>query len=165
MYSLPVKKVVTDPLSSHSLYLLTLSLCCSLSPHIARIPVWLLLAAAAAITYMLASLHWNLARPKTWVLWPLVVMCVIGVSVHYGKIFGRDAGVSLLVVMLSLKLLETHRHRDGMVMIGLVYFSVMTHFLYDQTIPLLFFMLFAVAINTLALITLNEITAHIAISR
>lgn len=153
---LTAKENIPDPLSSHSLYLLTLSLCLSLSPHVTRIPLWLSLAAASAVAYMLASLYWNLARPKTWILWLLVSVSLIGVTVHYGKLFGRDAGVSLLVVMLSLKLLETRRHRDGMVIAGLIYFSVMTHFLYDQTIPLFLYMLCAVALNTLALITLNE---------
>lgn len=156
------KENLSDTLSSQSLYLLTLSLCLSLSPHIVRIPVWLSLVAVSAVAYMLSSLYWNLARPKTWMLWLLVSACLIGVTAHYGKLFGRDAGVGLLVVMLSLKLLETRSHRDGMIIAGLIYFSVMTHFLYDQTIPLFLFMLCAVAINTLALITLNESAVHAA---
>lgn len=165
MQALPARDAAADAPSRHSLYLLTLSLCLSLSPHIAHIPAWLLLVAGAAIFYMLLSLYRNLARPKTWLLWLLVSICVTGVGMHYGKIFGRDSGVSLLVAMLSLKLLETRRYRDGMVMAGLIYFSVMTHFLYDQTIPLLFFMLLAVTVNTLALITLNETSARIAMRR
>jgi transglutaminase-like putative cysteine protease len=152
-----------EPLSPYPLSWLTLALCLSLLPHIARIPIWLSLTAAAAVIYMLLTLYWKLPRPKTWILWILVLMCVIGVGAYYGKLLGRDSGVSLLVVMLSLKLLETRRHRDGMVIIGLIYFSIMTHFLYDQTIPLFFFMLLAVAVNTLALIALNENTARIAI--
>jgi transglutaminase-like putative cysteine protease len=165
MQTLPARNTVTDLLSPHSLYLLTLSLCLSLAPHMTRVPAWLLLAAGAAVVYMLVSLYRNLARPKTWLLWLLVSICVAAVGVHYGKIFGRDSGVSLLVAMLSLKLLETCRHRDGMVMAGLIYFSVMTHFLYNQTIPLLLFMLLAVAVNTLALISLNETTVRIAMRR
>lgn len=162
---MPAKEIIPDPLSIHSLYLLTLSLCLSLSPHIARIPVWLSVAAISAVLYMLASLYWKLPRVRTWVLWLLVSMCLITVTAHYGKLFGRDSGVSLLVIMLSLKLLETRRRRDGMVMVGLIYFNVMTHFLYDQTIPLFFFMLCAVAVNTLALITLNETGVPMAPAR
>jgi protein-glutamine gamma-glutamyltransferase len=163
MFWSSAKKPDSDLLNSHSLFWLTCALCLSLLPHIARIPIWLSLIATASILYMLSSLYWNLARPKIWVLWLLVSICVIAVAAHYGRLFSRDAGVSLLVLMLSLKLLETRRHRDGMVMSGLLYFSVITHFLYDQSIPLAFFMLLAVAINTFALITLNESTARIAI--
>jgi protein-glutamine gamma-glutamyltransferase len=161
----PAIKIIPDPLSLRSLYLLTLALCLSLSPHIVRVPTWLSLTAASAVLYMLASLYWNLSRPKTWMLWLLVSICLIGVTLHHGRLFSRDAGVSLLVVMLSLKLLETRRHRDGMVMAGLLYFSVITHFLYDQTIPLLLFMLCAVSMNTLALITLNENSVQISLRR
>jgi protein-glutamine gamma-glutamyltransferase len=161
MYRLHTNSTDPRPLNSHALSWLTLSLCLSLLPHIPRIPMWLSLTAVAAVLYMLSSLYLNLARPKMWILWLLTAFCLIGVTAHYGKPFGRDAGVSLLVVMLSLKLLETRRHRDGMVMIGLIFFSIMTHFLFDQTIPLAFFMLLAVAVNTLALITLNENTIRI----
>src|SRR5687767_11795053 len=163
MYPLRANQADPRPLNSHALSWLTLSLCLSLMPHIARIPIWLSLTAVVAVLYMLSSLYLKLARPKMWILWLLTALCLIGVTAHYGKPFGRDAGVSLLVVMLALKLLETRRHRDGMVMVGLIFFSIMTHFLFNQTIPLAFFMLLAVAINTIALITLNENTTRIGL--
>lgn len=165
MSRLSAKKPETHPLSAYCLAWLTLSLGISLFPHIARIPVWLTLVAVASAIYLLSILYWNLARPKIWVLWLLALTCLIGITAHYGRIFGRDAGVSMLVMLLSLKLLETRRYRDGMVMIGLIYFTIITHFLYDQSIPLVFFMLLAVAVNTIALITLNESTKRIAITR
>ena len=42
----------------------------------------------------------------------LVVVGVFGVYLTYRTIFGRDAGVTLLVLFLSLKLLETRTERD-----------------------------------------------------
>ncbi|HEY3487488.1 MAG TPA: DUF3488 and transglutaminase-like domain-containing protein [Gammaproteobacteria bacterium] len=156
------QKSVPDLLTPSSILWLIIALSLSILPHIVRIPMWLSLAAVCSIGYRLSGISRETPKPSAWILWPLVLACLFCVTTYYGKFFGRDAGVSLLIIMLSLKLQETRTHRDGMVLIGLVYFGVITHFLYDQTIPLFCFMLCAVAVNTFALITLNEGQMQIA---
>jgi hypothetical protein len=47
---------------------------------------------------------------------------------------GREAGVSMLVVLLALKTLELRARRDAMVLFFLGFFVVLTHFLSSQTL-------------------------------
>ena len=67
-------------------------------------------------------------------LYEVITVATIGIYLNYRTIFGRDAGVALLVVMLGLKLLEMRTLRDAMLLIFLGYFLVITHFLYSQSI-------------------------------
>jgi transglutaminase-like putative cysteine protease len=64
--------------------------------------------------------------------------------------------------MLFLKLFETRTYRDGMVMITLSYFVIITNFFYTQNIPTAIYMLFVVAYITMALISLNVGTAAVS---
>ena len=59
----------------------------------------------------------------------------------YQRIFGREAGVTLLVLMAALKLLEMRSQRDVVLSIYLGFFLVMTNFLFSQTIPMGLYML------------------------
>ena len=74
---------------------------------------------------------------------------------NYRTIFGRDAGVALLVVMLALKLLETRVLRDAMLLIFLGYFLVVTNFLYSQTIPTALYMLACTWVITATMVGLH----------
>jgi len=64
--------------------------------------------------------------------------------------------VALLVVMLALKLLETRVLRDGILLIFLGYFLVITNFLYSQTIPTALYMLVCVWVITATMIGLHH---------
>jgi hypothetical protein len=64
-------------------------------PHISQLPVWLSLLAACVIACTLAM---GRSRPlvlRNWLLWPMVLFCIIGVIAHYRRLFGLDAGVGL----------------------------------------------------------------------
>jgi transglutaminase-like putative cysteine protease len=84
------------------------------------------------------------------------VAATIGVFLSYRTIFGRDAGVALLVVMLGLKLLETRTWRDAMLMSFLGYFLVITNFLYSQTIGTGLYMLACTVFITATMVSLNH---------
>ena len=104
------------------------------------------------IVFLLTAFGFGLAA-RTVGLPPLVGYLVAGFvlnsfGVAGGDILARisDAGVTLLVVMAMLKLLETRRPRDAFALIFLCYFLVITNFLYRQT-PLLAVYMFATAIT------------------
>jgi transglutaminase-like putative cysteine protease len=61
-------------------------------------------------------------------------MAGLGVALSYRGIFGRDANVALLAVMLSLKLMETHTRRDYILLIFAGLFLTSTAFLFTQTL-------------------------------
>lgn len=111
------------------------------APHLLRMPVWisLLVLAIAAGRLLQLRLH---ARPVSkWLLALIAIAATGGILMQYRTLFGRDAGVALLVVMLSLKLLETRTQRDGMLLGFLGCFLLVTNFLHSQTIPTAVYML------------------------
>jgi len=74
---------------------------------------------------------------------------------QYGTLLGRNAGVTLLVVMLALKLLEVKQPRDAVMIVFTSYFLVITNFLFTQT-PLIAVYMFASTVLITA--TLSAIT-------
>ena len=49
-------------------------------------------------------------------------------------LLGRDAGVTLIVVLLALKTLELRARRDAFVVFFLSFFTLLTHFFYSQSL-------------------------------
>ena len=113
---------------------LLISLAVVLGTHIPNLPVWVIVASVGFGTwrYLLDRYQW--AMPKIWALLPITLIICVGIIVTFKGFFGRDASLSLLVVMCSLKLLETKTLRDYMLVIVLAYFLVGNLFLFNQTI-------------------------------
>ena len=79
-----------------------------------------------------------------------------GVFLKYGTLLGRNAGVALLVIMATLKLLELRGSRDALLLIFLNYFLVITNFLFIQAPLMALYMLAAAVINTAALAVVTQ---------
>jgi protein-glutamine gamma-glutamyltransferase len=122
------------------------------APHAQRLPWWLSLLSATLVAWRVYLARLRLPLPHRAVLLLIVTSSTAGIYLHYGALFGRDAGVALLVMMLTLKLLEVKTVRDGMLLIFLSYFLVITNFLYSQTIPTALYMLLCVWIITASMI-------------
>ncbi len=97
----------------------------------------------------------NEILPRRWLLLLLVIVGLGGVYLTHRTVFGRDAGVTLLVLFLSLKLLETRTQRDAVVVTFLCYFLALTNFFYCQTMATAGLMLVTVLILTTALVAFN----------
>jgi protein-glutamine gamma-glutamyltransferase len=120
-------------------------------PHAARLPWWI-----SMFAFGMGAAHSLLLRHPGWRAPQLLVFAATlaggaGVFLTYGTLLGRNAGVALLVVMLSLKLLELRRLRDVQLMIFLNYFLVITNFLFTQTPLIALYMIAATVVNTAAL--------------
>ena len=131
---------------------LTAALVMVAAPHAERLPWWLTLLVATLVAWRLYLARARLPLPHRGFLLLIVLASTAAVYLHYGTIFGRDAGVALLVVMLTLKVLEMRTVRDGMLLIFLAYFLVITNFLYSQTIPTALYMLVCVWVITASMI-------------
>ena len=145
-----------EPLRVHHVLWLLGGLAMVAAPHAQRLPWWLV-----GLVVTLAAWRWYLGQtrlplPGRWLLILVVLAATAGVYFNYRTIFGRDAGVALLVVMLGLKLLETRVLRDGMLLIILGYFLVITNFLYSQTIPTALYMLVCLWVITATMIGLHH---------
>jgi len=126
------------------------------APHGAQMPVWTIALMVMLIAWRAYVGYARLTLPNRWLLLLIAVAATIGVFLSYRTIFGRDAGVALLVVMLGLKLLETRTWRDAMLMSFLGYFLVITNFLYSQTIGTGLYMLACTVFITAAMVSLNH---------
>lgn len=146
---------MTPRLDTRNVAWMALSMALVTLPHVERLPVWITALAALAIAWRL-YLGWKGGQlPRKWLLLTVVAGASAGIYVSFGTLFGRDAGVALLVVMLTLKLLEMASMRDAMIVIFLSYFVVLTNFLYSQTIPTAALMLVGVWVITGTMIGLQ----------
>jgi len=127
-----------------------------IAPHAPHLPPWLSLAAAAMLAWRWAAASGKLPLPGKWSLALLAVASAAGILLQYRTLFGRDAGVAMLTLMLALKLLEVRSYRDAMLTVFLGYFVVVTHFFYTQSIPLAAYLMLVVLVLTVALIALNH---------
>jgi protein-glutamine gamma-glutamyltransferase len=135
----------------HLLWLLA-GLALVAAPHTPRLPWWLNLIALLFVAWRV-YLGWReRALPRKWLLTLFVAGGLLGVYFTYRTIFGRDSGVALLLLFLSLKLLETNQQRDVMVLVLLTYFLALTNFFYSQTLPTAGLMLASVLVNTASLV-------------
>lgn len=135
---------------------LLIALALVMVPHALRMPLWI-----GATVYALGGWRWAIARwglplPGRWVLAVLAAAGIAGVYASYGRVFGRDAGIAMLALMLGLKLLETRGYRDSFVLAVLAYFLVITNFFHTQGILIALYMLGVVFVITGALVHLNH---------
>ncbi len=141
---------MTDYLPHRSLLRLLVVLTLVIAPHLIRLPLWESLSIAALILWrgVASSRQWSL--PPQAIKLVLALLAFGGIYAEFGRVTGQNAGIALLVLMLALKLTEMRSRRDVMVVVFLMYFLLVTHFLFSQelwTIAYLF--VSAVAITSL----------------
>jgi transglutaminase-like putative cysteine protease len=144
-----------QPLALHHVLWLVLALALVTAPHATRLPWWVVALVATLGAWRAYLGYARHALPSRWLLLAIVIVATVGIYLNYRTIFGRDAGVALLVVMLALKLLEMRSLRDAMLLIFLGYFLVITNFLYSQTILTGLYMLACVWIITATMLNLH----------
>ena len=108
---------------------------------VAAVGLWRLHAVASAVIFsaLLLGRAWlwlrNKRLPARWLLVLVVIAGTALIAWHYRTLFGRDAGVALLVFFMALKPLELHARRDGLVIVMLGFFLLLTHYFHSQSIP------------------------------
>ena len=135
----------------HLLWLLG-GLALVIAAHTQRLPWWLNLIAGILFMWRIYLAWGERPLPRKWLLAIFVAGGILGVYLTYRTVFGRDSGVALLVLFLSLKLMELQRQRDAIVLVLLSYFLALTNFFYSQTLPTAALMLACVLVNTASLV-------------
>lgn len=130
------------------------TLAVAMSVQLFRMPMWITLLTLGPFLWRVA------AELKRWPpLPPAGRFVALGVALvvlflSYGNVFGRNAAVSLLTVMLAMKLLETYRVRDARVVVSFSLFLCATQFLFDQGVLM---PLYGTAVVATALISLAHL--------
>ena len=129
------------------------------APHALHQPAWL--TAFAGLLFAWGAWLWwrNERLPGRWPLALLVALACGGILLEFRTLFGRDAGVAMLVVFMAMKLLELRSRRDATVVVTLAYFLLLTHYFYSQEIPTGLWLLAAMTIVTAALVRVHGGTA------
>ena len=131
-----------------------------LLPQAARLPLWCS-AGAGAVLLWRGWLALN-ARPLPGRAW-LVLLLALTIAATYathGTLFGRDTGVTLLVVLLTLKTLELRARRDAFVIFFLGFFCMLSNFFYSQSL----LTAFSMVIGLLGLLT-ALVNAHMPVGK
>jgi transglutaminase-like putative cysteine protease len=103
-------------------------------PQLAHVPWW---CGALAIA-VLAWRGWLAlaSKPlpgKGWLI-ALLFIAVTATAATYRTVLGRDAGVTLILVLLALKTLELRARRDTFVVFFLGFFMMLTNFFFSQSL-------------------------------
>ncbi|MEO8123316.1 MAG: DUF3488 and transglutaminase-like domain-containing protein, partial [Burkholderiales bacterium] len=113
-------------------------------PHLSHLPLWCALLTGVVLLWRARLALTNEALPSRW--WLIAVLCVAtGLTLWtHRTLLGKEAGVTMLVVLVALKTLELRARRDAFVVFFLGFFVVLTQFLYSQSLPVALAMLIAV---------------------
>ncbi|MFZ6771465.1 transglutaminase TgpA family protein [Undibacterium sp. SXout7W] len=131
-----MKRLISPVLSRDKADTLLLLTACLLVliPHAGHVSWWVNIGCAMLLVWR-GWLTLNGKRlPPSWILLPVSTIMMGGVYLTHKTFFGKEAGVTMLVLLLTCKLLEMHAKRDLFVVIFLSFFLLLTSFFYQQTI-------------------------------
>jgi transglutaminase-like putative cysteine protease len=112
-------------------------------PQFEHVPVWCTVLAAGVLLWRGWLAQASKPLPgKGWLL-ALLAVALAGTFLSYRTVLGRDAGVTLIVVLLALKTLELRARRDTFVVFFLGFFTMLTNFFFSQSLPTALAMLVA----------------------
>lgn len=105
-----------------------------LLPHAGHVAWWVSAGCACLLAWRAWLTLSGRRLPPAWLLLPVAILLMGGVYLSQRSLFGREAGVTMLVLLLTCKLLEMHARRDLFVVLFLSFFLLLTGFFYQQGI-------------------------------
>jgi protein-glutamine gamma-glutamyltransferase len=103
-------------------------------PQVGNLPWWCSTLAAGVLVWR----GWLAVRsrplPGKWWLLALLALTIGATLWTHRTLLGRDAGVTLIVVLLALKTLELRARRDAFVIFFLGFFTMLTNFFFSQSL-------------------------------
>ena len=129
-------------------------------PQVSHLPLWCSLLSGAVMLWrgwLAVTLR---PLPPRWWLWGLLVLTVGATLFTHKTLLGRDAGLTLIMVLLALKTLELRARRDAFVVFFLSFFMMLSNFFFSQSLLTAGAMLIAL----LGLLT-ALVNAHLPVGR
>ena len=103
-------------------------------PQVSNLPLWCSGLAAGVLLWRGALAWQSKPLPSKWWLLILLVVTVVATLNTHRTLLGRDAGVTMIVVLLALKTLELRAKRDAFVVFFLSFFTMLTNFFFSQSL-------------------------------
>jgi protein-glutamine gamma-glutamyltransferase len=105
----------------------------TVAPHFVHLPLWCLALTVFVIAWRALVAVTQSPLPGRPVLFAVLALAIGLTLWSHRTVLGKDAGVTLLVVLMVLKTLELRARRDALVVFFLGFFIVLTNFLYTQS--------------------------------
>ena len=103
-------------------------------PQLGNLPLWCSTLAAGVLMWRGWLAIQCRPLPSRWWLLGLLAVTVAATLFTHRTLLGRDAGVTLIVVLLALKTLELRARRDAFVIFFLSFFTMLTNFFFSQSL-------------------------------
>jgi transglutaminase-like putative cysteine protease len=160
-----MKRAAAPSILKSDLQWLLVSLALVVAPHMQHLPAWIgpMFIAVLLWRYLISMQARRL--PSRWVMVPLTVAVCIGIYYSHGTLLGREGGVSLLVLMVTLKLMETRTRGDVMLIVYMSYFLILTALLFAESVFYSAYLLLATALVTATLVGINHPNGTLSTAR
>ena len=106
----------------------------TVTPHLSHLPLWCSSMTAAILLWRAKLALSNGPLPSRWVLVAVLLSAAALTLWSFETLVGKEAGVTMVVVLMGLKTLELRARRDAFVVFFLGFFLILTHFLYSQSL-------------------------------
>ncbi|SPE32006.1 conserved membrane hypothetical protein [Burkholderiales bacterium] len=134
---------------------LLLAVAVVVAPHFGHLPLWSIVVIGAMWIWRAVLTQTLKPAPGRLVMLALLALCTTAVWLEHGTLFGRNASVNFLLVLIGLKVLEMRAHRDVLVIVFLSLFVLQTQFLFDQGLLSAAIMVTSVAMLFFVLLSVN----------
>ena len=148
------------PRDSRDTLFLLLVIAWVLLPQTPHLPVWCSALAASVLLWRGWLAAGAKPLPGRWLLLGLLALTIGATLFTHRTLLGRDAGVTLLVVLLSLKTMELRARRDAFVVFFLGFFCMLSNFFYSQSL----LTAFSMVLGLLGLLTVL-VNAHMPVGK
>ena len=105
-----------------------------LLPQTPHLPWWCSALAFAVLVWRGHLALTTKALPSAWWRLGLLALSMVATLISFKTLLGRDAGVTMLAVLLTLKTLELRARRDAFVVFFLGFFCMLANFFYTQSL-------------------------------
>ena len=112
-------------------------------PQVGHLPVWCSALVALVLLWRGALAWQSKPLPSHWWLALILVIAISATWATHRTLLGRDAGVTMIVILLALKTLELRAQRDAFVVFFLGFFCMLSNFFFSQSLLTAFAMLLA----------------------
>ncbi|MFZ5842176.1 MAG: transglutaminase TgpA family protein [Pseudomonadota bacterium] len=133
--------------------MLLLAIGSALLPLWLKVPAWVGVASALVL---LSATNVGSRLPR-WLLILSVLAATVGVVMQHRGLFTRDAGLSLIVLMASFKLLELKSYRDAMLVSALSFFLTFVGLLFYQSLSVALYLFLLLPLHTATVLVLHRL--------
>jgi len=133
--------------------LLLLAIASALLPLWLKTPGWV---GGVSALVLFSALGIGKKLPR-WLLLVVVSAATVGVVFQHKGLFTRDAGLSLIVLMASFKLLELKSYRDAMLISALGFFLTFVGLLFYQSLAVALYLFLLLPLHTATVLVMHRL--------